>query len=410
MDTYRARPLPPAASAFADVACWLRFGVCVLAFCASAASAQEVLGISPRSPTLPNAVLGKPYTFTLSAITAPPGLFVFWSGQVASGEACFMGSGLVFNAPDDSPTSSVQGVPTTKGTYTCTVTATYCNSGCSSATKTYTVNVVKACTPTQITSGVPPAASAGTPYSFVVTATGETPFSFAAMGLPAGLTINPTTGVISGTVNVAGSYPVAIIVSGGCGRSAMQNFTLVVTPAPPAPTSLTLSSQPNPAVFTQPVTVVAQASGGAVAPTGSVLLCVAGTGQFCAPPVGAPPAGTPPGQIPPLLSAPLDASGIATFTLNGLLIDTFVLQAYYGGDTGHTPASAGPIDEFVIKGVLLPSAASDSADAAAHPAKHAGKDPPPTPVPTLSVSLLALLSLALAGVVAAKLRRRTHGR
>jgi hypothetical protein len=141
-----------------------------------------------------------------------------------------------------------------------------------------------------------------------------------------------------------------------------------------------------------------------------VLLCVAGTGQFCAPPVGAPPAGTPPGEIPPLLSAPLDASGIATFTLNGLLIDTFVLQAYYGGDTGHGPASAGPIDEFVIKGVLLPPAGPDGAGAAAHPAKHAGKDPSPEPIPTLSVSMLALLSLALAGVVAAQLRRRTHGR
>jgi hypothetical protein len=366
--------------------------------------------ISPASPTLPNAVLGKQYNFTLTAITLPPGLAVFWSGSVESGEACFSGSGLVFNAPEDSPTSSVQGVPTATGTYTCTVTATYCNSGCSSAQKTYTIDVVKPCTPTQITSGEPPAIAAGVPYSFTITATGKTPFSFAAMGLPAGLTLNPTTGVISGTTSAAGSYPVAIIVSGGCGRSAMQNFTLVVKPAPPAPTSLTLSSQPNPAVFTQPVIVVAQASGGAVVPTGSVLLCVAGTGQFCAPPVGAPPAGTPPGEIPPLLSAPLDASGNATFTLNGLLIDTFVLEAYYGGDTGHTPASAGPIDQFVIKGVLLPPAASGAADAAARRSKHAGKDPTPTPVPTLSVSLLALLALALAGVVAAQLRRRTHGR
>lgn len=403
--TYRTRPLPPAAPAFADVARWLRFGLFALTLCATAASAQVVLGISPASPTLPNATLGKPYMFTLTAKTSPPGLSVGWS----TSRSCFAGSGLVFNAPEEgSPTASVEGDPTAVGSYTCTVTAAYCNSGCSSASKTYTIAVAKPCAPTQITSGDPPAIGAGVPYSFTITATGKTPFSFAAMGLPAGLTLNPTTGVISGTTSAAGSYPVTIIVSGGCGRSAMQNFTLVVTPAPPAPTSLTLSSQPNPAVFTQPVTVVAQASGGAVAPTGSVLLCVAGTGQFCAPPVGAPPSGTPPGEIPPLLSAPLDTSGNATFTLNGLLIDTFVLQAYYGGDTGHAPASAGPIDEFVIKGVLLSAAASNGA--AAHPSKHAGKDPPAEPIPTLSVSMLALLSLALAGVVAAQLRRRAHGR
>jgi len=406
MATYRARPFLPAASALADVVRWLRFGVCVLVFCATAAGAQEV-SISPVSPELPNAILGKPYMVTLTAITVPPGLFAQWG---ISSEGCFSGSGLVFNPPDDSPTASIGGVATATGSYSCTVTAQVCNSGCATATKTYTIKVAKPCTPTEITSGDPPSATAGVPYSFTVTAIGKSPFDYGAMGLPAGLTISPTTGVISGTTSVAGSYPVSIIVSGGCGRSAMQNFTVVVAPAPPAPTSLTLSSQPNPAFFTQAVTALAHASGGTVAPTGSVLLCVAGPGQFCAPPVGAPPAGTPPGEIPPLLSAPLDVNGNATFTLSGLLIDNYVLEAYYGGDAAHAPASAGPIDQFVIKGVLLPPAASSSAGVATRPSKHAGNDPLPTPVPTLSASMLALLSLALAGVVAAQLRRRTHGR
>jgi hypothetical protein len=39
--------------------------------------------------------------------------------------------------------------------------------------------------------------------------------------------------------------------------------------------------------------------------------------------------------------------------LSDLSIDNYVLKASYGGDAAHDGASAGPIDEFVIKGILL---------------------------------------------------------
>ena len=55
------------------------------------------------------------------------------------------------------------------------------------------------------------------------------------------------------------------------------------------------------------------------------------------------------------LSAPFDASGQAIFVLSGLKIDNYVLKATYSGDAAHLAASAAPIDEFVIKGVLLPA-------------------------------------------------------
>jgi uncharacterized delta-60 repeat protein len=67
--------------------------------------------------------------------------------------------------------------------------------------------------------------SSGTPFNFTVTAT-QSPKTFAASGLPAGLTINPTTGVISGTPVGSGSYDVVVTV-GNAGGTTVS--TLVIS-------------------------------------------------------------------------------------------------------------------------------------------------------------------------------------
>src|SRR5205085_11829039 len=151
---------------------------------------------------------------------------------------------------------------------------------------------------------------------------------FSGLGLPPGIAINASTGVISGTTDIGGAYPVTIVVA-GCGRSGIQNFTLVVGTAP---VTLTLASAPNPAVFGQDIAVSVHAAGGASVPAGTVLLCVVASGEFCATPVGAPPAGTPGNLIPPLQSGTLDAGGNAAFTVRGLAIQNYIMQAYYAGD------------------------------------------------------------------------------
>ncbi len=54
------------------------------------------------------------------------------------------------------------------------------------------------------------AARPGTPLLFTIPATGQAPLSFAAPGLPMGLTIAAATGTITGTTPAAGSYPVRL--------------------------------------------------------------------------------------------------------------------------------------------------------------------------------------------------------
>ena len=69
-------------------------------------------------------------------------------------------------------------------------------------------------------------ASPRRPFLFRVPATGKEPFVFSATGLPAGLTIDAKTGIISGQIEAAGTYPARLSVSGAAGKTS-RSLTLV---------------------------------------------------------------------------------------------------------------------------------------------------------------------------------------
>jgi hypothetical protein len=357
--------------------------------CATAWADAQAFGIKPNQ--VPPAIVKHAYsvTFTFN------GANVLWD---ISPPACLSGTGLTFTPQNGvASTASISGVPTQIGTFVCTVVV---HDGDSTITKTYPIDIVRACTSARITSDPPPPnIDPGVFFFFQILATGKAPRTFSALGLPPGLAIDSASGLISGTTSAGGVYPVTVIVK-NCGRPAIQNFTLVVGTAP---VTLALSSTPNPAVFGQDIAVVVHASGGASAPSGALLLCVIGTGEFCASPVGSPPPGTAPSLIPPLRTATLDAAGSAGFTLSGLSIQNYALQAYYGGDATHAEARSVPVDQFVIKGPVFPplkgSAGPRGPKAAAASAE---------PIPALSPELLGLLSLAIIaiGAIAARRARR----
>jgi alpha-galactosidase len=66
----------------------------------------------------------------------------------------------------------------------------------------------------------------GRPFIFLVPATGKGPLSYAAKDLPAGLSLDSTTGIITGTVEKAGTYDVQLTVKGARG-TAKRVLTIV---------------------------------------------------------------------------------------------------------------------------------------------------------------------------------------
>jgi hypothetical protein len=70
----------------------------------------------------------------------------------------------------------------------------------------------------------------GTPVSLTVTASGGTgSYSWSATGLPAGLSINASTGVITGTPTTAGTSTVTVTATSGT-QSGSATFTWTVNP------------------------------------------------------------------------------------------------------------------------------------------------------------------------------------
>jgi len=84
--------------------------------------------------------------------------------------------------------------------------------------------------------------------------------TYSATPLPEGLTLNPTTGVVSGTLSYASAagspYTVTVTATDASGNSSTCSFTVTITPLPPpgADLSLTATAAPNPVTLGRPLT------------------------------------------------------------------------------------------------------------------------------------------------------------
>ena len=174
------------------------------------------------SATSAAATVGEPFTYHITANNNP-----------TSFSASGLRDSLTFNAD----TGVISGTPTTAGSLRVTISASN-TAGTGSATLTITV---ADSTKPVITSATTAAATVGEPFTYHIMAT-HSPTSFSASGLRDGLTLNTTTGVISGTPPTAGTVKLTINATNSSGTGSATLTIMVAATAKPVITSAATAS------------------------------------------------------------------------------------------------------------------------------------------------------------------------
>ena len=171
--------------------------------------------------SLPNGIVGVAYAS--GALSATGGTAPYTWGATG------LPAGLQINTA----TGAITGTPTTAGPATVDVTVTdSTNPTHLNATRQYSVTIgpTLSLDTTSLPQGVAQSA-----YSFTMSASGgTTPYTWTAPDLPAGLSIAPASGAITGTTTVAGTTTVHITVTDATNPthlSVTQPFSLVILPA-----------------------------------------------------------------------------------------------------------------------------------------------------------------------------------
>ncbi|HNG31486.1 MAG TPA: putative Ig domain-containing protein, partial [Blastocatellia bacterium] len=249
--------------------------------------------LSITTTGLPGGTLGSAYNQTLAV--SPAGTYSF---AVTSGA---LPTGLTLNAA----TGAITGTPTSVGSFAFTVTA---GSGGCSASSSFTIAV--ACAGISLSPATLPGGQAGVAYSQTITVNpaGSYTFSIVQGNLPAGLTLNPSTGVISGLPTVTGTstFIVKAKAANGCEATGTHTLTLTCPTVTLSPT--TLPNGQTGTAYNQSLTV---------SPTGGNYTFAVSSGSL--------PAGLTLNPATGVISGTPTANGSSTFT---------VTATGFGGCTG----------------------------------------------------------------------------
>ncbi len=241
-----------------------------------------------------------PYTFSITVGALPPGLSL------------------------NSSTGAITGTLTTAGTFN--FTAQVVDSKGNSATASCSIVVSP---PALTLTGPTAAAQAGIAYSSGLNAAGGVApytFSITSGALPPGLSLNSSTGAITGTPTTAGTYNFTAQVVDSKGDMAIASCSIVVTGAGTNPTTTSLTLVPS---------SIAVGSLGPIAMTATVAPVSGG--------------GTPTGSVTYFngstqVGTATLSGGVGTFNFNpsSLAVGIYSITAVYSGDSVFSASTSPP--------------------------------------------------------------------
>lgn len=181
----------------------------------SVAIAAIVVRPKITTTSLPPVVVGQPYMQTLGATGSAP---ITWSINGA------LPAGLTLS------NNVISGTPTAAGAQSFVATATN-SAGADTVGLSITVSPVGVA-PTITTTSLP-SGMVGAAYGKIITATGDAPIVWSILGgaLPNGLTLNASTGLISGTPSEDRAADIIVRAANGAG-AVDRVFTLIIAPIP----------------------------------------------------------------------------------------------------------------------------------------------------------------------------------
>jgi hypothetical protein len=293
--------------------------------------AQQIGALALQTPTtFPQAVEGQPFQLQMSASGGlTPYNWALIGGAFPPGFALMTAGG------------SISGTATQSGAFSPVIQVT--DAQPVSISNTFHLTVV--CPPFSVPIANPmPAAQQGVLYSGyqVPTSGGIAPFTFGASGLPTGLTINASTGAITGTPSVNGPFSPSVTVTDSCqpvGTPVTANTTLQVN----TPTLAIVTSSLAPGQINQPYSQTLSGQGGTPPYSWSI---ISGTLQTGLSLVGANIQGTP--SVASTVSLTIQLADSAAHTVTGNF--TLTINPAQTGDNADCsttnqwigPASDGP--------------------------------------------------------------------
>ncbi|RYG96333.1 MAG: hypothetical protein EON58_12300, partial [Alphaproteobacteria bacterium] len=189
---------------------------------------ESGVGFDTMKYSLRATITTKPAVTSSGSASATAGQAFSYQITASHSPTSYGASGLPSGLGVNPSTGVISGTPSSGGTYVATISAA---NSAGSGTKTITISVSGPQAPV-ITSATTATATVGQYFSYQITAT-NSPSSYGASNLPSGVSVNPATGLITGTSYSTGTRTVTLSATNATGTgSRTLTLTMINPPAP----------------------------------------------------------------------------------------------------------------------------------------------------------------------------------